>query len=144
MDIRAVYEWLARDQKAKGKIMRLRARRFELLSTLESSGMRYDRERVQTSPSDKMAAVMAEIYDIDRQIKELQAFRYQVIAETADAIEMLEDERERDLLTKLFIEKKEVKEAAMEMKYSPSHLYRVRNEAMEHLGEIIEKHSEKR
>ena len=52
------------------EISRLTEAREQLVDTLFPPAIRYDRDRVQTSPTDKMITVAAELDEIDRDIEQ--------------------------------------------------------------------------
>ena len=138
MSYRETYDWLMRDRSLARRIQRLLLQREELLTCLEASA-RYDQPYVQTSPDDKMAAIMAEVCEIDERIQQLQTERALAVIETAEAIEMLDREEERDVLTRYFVRREEVSAIAEAMSYSVSGIYKLRDRAVLRLGEKVGK-----
>jgi len=124
-----------RDRHLDSRIRRLKIRRMELMSCLEPGSMRYDQDRVQTSPKDTVATIFAEVDVLDREIEALQEQRAATVIEVSNAIEQMEDDREKTVLAMFFLERRRMEEIASEMHYSMQHAYRLRVKGIEHLGE---------
>lgn len=107
-------------------IWRLQLRRDELQSCLLPGAVRYDKDKVQTSPMDKLADIAAAVADLDEKISYLQRSKAAAILETSEAIERLADEREKVILTAFYIGKRSMEEIADKMGYSIQHTYRLR------------------
>lgn len=143
MDYRKTYAWLMRERWIERRIRRLSIRRAELLSCLTSASAGYDQPRVQHSRRDKMAAVMAEVDALDREIEELLLKKADVVVEIGAAIELLEDENEKDVLTRFFVERKPMKDIAVEISYSLSRTYAFRDNGVRNLGKELQEKKEK-
>ena len=143
MDYRKTYNWLMRERWIERKIRRLLIRREELLSCLVSSPVSYDQPRVQRSYRDRMAAVMAEADGLERQVEELRMKKAEVVTEIGKAIELLENENEKDVLSRFFVERKPMKEIAEEIHYSLSRAYAFRDNGVRNLGKELQEKKEK-
>ena len=126
-----------RDRHLDSRIRRLKIRRMELMSCLEPGSMRYDQDRVQTSPKDTVATIFAEVDVLDREIETLQEQRAAAVIEVSDAIEQMEDEREKTVLAMFFLERRRMEEIAEELHYNRQHAYKVRRRGIENLGRKI-------
>ena len=107
-------------------IWRLTIRRDELQSCLLPGAVRYDVDKVQSSPKDKLADIAAAVVDIDRTISELQRAKADAILQLSERIEKLDDEREKVILTAYFIGRKSMTEISDKLGYSVKHVYRLR------------------
>ena len=90
-----------------------------------------------------MAAVMAEADALDREIEELLLKKADVVVEIGAAIELLEDENEKDVLTRFFVERKPMKDIAVEISYSLSRTYAFRDNGVRNLGKELQEKKEK-
>lgn len=110
----------------------------QIRSSLLPSGIRYDVDKVQTSPSDPMIRVMARIDEMER---EIAGDFEQMQADFSDArkmIESLEDSRERSVLTLYFLTPgvERMDDVSCMISYSRSRTYEIYNNAINHLSEM--------
>lgn len=117
---------ISRVRSIDRKIWRLTIRRDELQSCLLPGAVRYDVDKVQSSPKDKLADIAAAVVDIDRTISELQRAKADAILQLSERIEKLDDEREKVILTAYFIGRKSMSEISDKLGYSVKHVYRLR------------------
>ena len=66
-----VLKFLNGIRDAREEINTLKQKRDELYYSLMPSGIRYDTDRVQTSPEDRMPAVTGDIYEIQQQLNQM-------------------------------------------------------------------------
>lgn len=102
------------------------------LSAYSTGGIDYSRERVQTSPvGDKLCSDVSRYIAFNEQINaEIDRFvdaKEQIIKE----IRGLHDKRYIQVLTKIYVQFKSVKNAAQEMKLSYSYTIDLHNRALE-------------
>lgn len=126
-----------RERRIEKRIRRLMIRREELMSCLYPGSMRYDVDRVQESPDDRMAAVFAEVDDLDRKIGALLVEKATAVIEVGHAIETLEDENEKDVLSMFFIERRSTSEIAEEKHYSVRQIQRLRKRGVEKMSHNV-------
>lgn len=107
------------------QIKRLQAKRHALEMSLYPSGIRYDLDKVQTSPHDRQADVSSEICDIDNEIKTWMESRIQKIHKISALIEYLEDEEEKTVLTLYFIDHVSVEGISLDLDYSEQGIYTI-------------------
>lgn len=95
----------------------------ELKASLLPAAIRYDTDKVQVSPEDRVSEVMAKVDELERQVDKL-------IAEKAAAIETLEEmfeempEPDAEVMTRYCIRCQSVRRIAREMHYSRDGIYR--------------------
>jgi hypothetical protein len=128
-----VYEFLTKPRRISKKIMRLEARRTELMSCMLPSGIRYDLDKVQTSPDDPMVRMAGEVDEIERQIKALQQKRWAAVNQISDMIESLPDEDEKTLLMLKWIKDEKIEDIRKKMHYSKTAAYQIYNNGMKSL-----------
>lgn len=102
-----------------------------------STGSQTDRERVQTSPQDRLSTVVSKIIDLDREIDLLIDEYAEKKQEIIRIIESIENPNYYDLLFKVYIEHKFLHEAAAEMHYSYTRIRHMHKEALGAVDAII-------
>ena len=90
-------------------------------------GVRYDRDNVQTSPSDPMARVADIIGEIEEEQEQYIRVKHQLINE----IHGLEDHVYEQILVERFIQKRSIKQIRIRKDYSRSTAYRLFLEALD-------------
>lgn len=107
-------------------------------STLLPSGIRYDGDRVQTSPSDPMSRVAARIDEMTRDIAEDCRQMQKDFNEARQMIGRLEDPRERQVLTLYFLTPtvNRMEDVAEIMSYSVRQVFTIYEEALKHCSEL--------
>lgn len=107
-------------------------------STLLPSGIRYDTDKIQTSPSDPMSEVMARVDEIDRRIAADVAAMQKDLFKAMDMIDALEDSRERQVLTLYFLTPtvNRMEDVAEIMSYSVRQVFTIYEEALKHCSEL--------
>lgn len=103
--------------------LRLKAKHDELESCLLPAAIRYDKDKVQSSPEDPMSKIVAEVMELEKEMKRVQLNKSRQIAKIDKAISQLELDEERTALTMRYINRKAVKEIAEEMGYSETRIY---------------------
>jgi seryl-tRNA synthetase len=67
-----VFEYLMRPRETAKLIRQKREKRMELICSLGAKAIRYDLDKVQTTPGDRMSDIMAEVSELDDEIRELK------------------------------------------------------------------------
>jgi DNA-directed RNA polymerase specialized sigma subunit len=132
-----MYEYLMQIRRAELSIRRLEMKAAALRTCLLPNAIRYDKDRVQTSPEDKLAEIMADIDGLERDIIQRKEEKAGLIQEITGAIDRLEDEREKTVLTGFFVNRESMSEVAEEIRYSSRSTYRFRKWGMQHLASIL-------
>lgn len=137
MDLQSTFDYLMQIRKKEYAIKRKQLRCEELRSCLGARAIQYDRDRVQTSPVDKVSEIICKVADLEDQIEQLQEEKALLIIEIGDAIEQLEDEKEAMILTAYYIRRLTMEQVAEEMDYSLQHTYRLRKRGVQHISGIL-------
>lgn len=103
--------------------LRLKAKHDELESCLLPAAIRYDKDKVQTSPEDPMAKIVAEINELEVEMNKIQLKKSQQIARIDKAISTLGSDEERTALTMRYINRIPVTDIAEAMGYSIKRIY---------------------
>ena len=115
--------------------LRLKAKHDELESCLLPAAIRYDKDKVQSSPEDPMSKVVAEVMELEKEMKLIQLKKSQRIAEIDKQISYLASDEQRTALTMRYINRIPVTEIAEAMGYAEPTIYKLMTQG----GEIIAK-----
>ena len=132
---KTAYEFLNSARVLHWEWLRLKAKHDELETCLLPSGIRYDKDKVQTSPEDPMSKVVAEIMELEKEMKLIQFRKSKRIAEIDRQISYLASDEQRTALTMRYINRIPVTEIAEAMGYAEPTIYKLMNQG----GEIIAK-----
>ena len=132
-----VYEFLTRPRRIGKKIMRLEARRNELITCMLPSGIRYDLEKVQTSPDDPMIRLAGEIDEIDRKIAQLKQEKIKATRQISDTIETLPDEDEKTVLMLHWVHREKMQDVAEKLYCSRRTVFRIYQRGINDLEEKL-------
>lgn len=130
-----VYEHLDQIRAMERQIRRKQLQRDELQSCLLPRAIRYDQDKVQTSPEDAMAETAAAVLDLDREIEQLRRKKAGMIRDIVRTIETLDDDREKLVLTAYYISRMPIRRIAYEIHYSTTQTYRLYRSGLLHLAE---------
>ena len=99
MNIEHTREYLMQVRRISDQIRRKKERCEGLRDRLDVKAIQYDKVRVQTSPdTDKVAAVLSAVSDLEDEILELQLQKAELVNEICDKIEELESDGEKLVL----------------------------------------------
>lgn len=111
------------DAVIEAKAMAANALRLSLLP----SGLRYDSDKVQTSPSDQLLSGYVRISDklerLEAEMRQLMIERADAVAAIDAALERLEDKRESLAIMAYYVKREKVKDIARRMSYSEDMIY---------------------
>lgn len=130
-----VYEHLGQIRVLERQIRRKQLQRDELQSCLLPRAIRYDTDKVQSSPEDAMAETAAAVLDLDREIEQLRREKARLIRDVVRTIETLDDDREKLILTAYYISRMTIRRISDEVHYSPTQTYRIYRAGLLHLAE---------
>lgn len=137
MDLQETYNYLLQIRRKELTIRRKQLLCEELRSSLGARAIQYDRDRVQTSPVDKVSEIICKVADLEDQIERLQLEKAELIMEINAAIEQLEDDKEAMILTAYYIRRLTMEQVAEEMDYSLQHTYRLRKRGVQRISGIL-------
>ena len=110
MTLDETYDFLMQIRRKEIIIRRKETQRDELRACLLPGAIRYDRDRVQSTPTDKMADVTVRVDELDREIEQL---------------------------TEFYIARAPMTEVADAINYSVRRAYHFRKMGVTHLGEVL-------
>lgn len=103
--------------------LRLKAKHDELESCLLPAAIRYDKDKVQSSPEDAMSKIVAEVAELEKEMNRVQQRKAKQIAKIDKAISALPSDEERTALTMRYINRISVTDIAEAMGYSVKRVY---------------------
>ena len=116
------------------KILDAKIERYETIA--QAHGIRYDLDKVQSSPSDPVSRAMEKLYDLLDKRKEAQTRMIKAVAEAADLIDLVHDARGRLVLHYRYINVMPWQVIAEKMHFAERHVFRIHDDAMD---EIVKK-----
>lgn len=137
MELNETYDFLMQIRRKEIIIRRKEMQRDELRACLLPGAVRYDRDKVQSTPTDKMADVIVRVDELDREIEQLKLEKAQAIIEISDVIEKLDNDKEKAVLTAFYIKAASMEAVAGIVCYSVRHTYLLRKQGVEHLKEVL-------
>lgn len=120
---RQAYDFLNSARVLHWNWLRLKAKHDELESCLLPAAIRYDKDKIQTSPEDAMSKIAAEVIDLEKQMAILQRRKAEQVERIDKALKALESDEERTALTMRYINRVPVPDIAKEMGYSTQRIY---------------------
>ena len=115
--------------------LRLKAKHDELESCLLPAAIRYDKDKVQSSPEDPMCKIVTEVMELEKEMKRIQLSKARQIAKIDQAISSLESDEQRTALTMRYVNRIPVTDIAEAMGYAEPTIYKLMNQG----GEVIAK-----
>ena len=119
-ELEDTYAFLQQIRRKETEIRRKQLQHDELQSCLLPGAIRYDVDKVQSSPEDPMGKIFAELDDLERQIAELNAEKAKLI----------------HVITVFYIGRRSMRDAARAIDYSSRRAYYFRKQGVIHLDEI--------
>lgn len=141
-ELSEVYDFLAGPHQKRLEITRKENIIAELRSCLLPGAIRYDKDKVQSSPRDQLSETMAKIDELERQVEALKAERSALIIEVNNVIEKLENDIEKAVLTEWYINRTKPPRIASNIGYSERRMYHYKKEGVQHLAQILKDFSE--
>ena len=117
--------------------LRLKAKHDALEGCLLPAAIRYDRDKVQTSPDDTMSKIVAEINDLEVRMRIVQMAKARRIDEIDQAINAIDSEEQRTALAMRYIDRISVPKIAEDMGYAEPTIYKFMNQGGEQIAKSI-------
>lgn len=128
---------LTKPYKIKMELDELSLQIEDLESKLLPSGIRYDKDSVQTSPEDPMLKTLTVVADLKNMYSKKLNLYTAAQMDTVRLINTLEKPEERLVLKHKYIEGMEYSEIAHKMGYSEEWVYKTRRSAIDYLEGLI-------
>lgn len=137
MDLKGTYRYLFMVRVLDSQIIKKEAKRNALVSCLLPGSMDYNTDKVQNSLGDKMTEIMADVADIDAEIRELMITKAEWIREVSEAVEHLENDSEQIILLEYYLNRKEMTAIAKQINYSVRHCYTMKRRGVKNLQQYL-------
>lgn len=136
MDLQETYIFFGQVRLHENKIKRLTNTINELKSCLYPGGIRYDLDKVNTSPKDKMSEIYARIDELEREIEQEYEFKAQAVLKIDNTLKTIPEGDGKTILAEYYIARKSMPKIASEMGYSMRHCFRLRSQTIKQLVEV--------
>ena len=132
-----VYSFLNSARVLHWRWLRLKAKHDELELGLLPAAIRYDKDKVQTSPEDAISKIVAEINELEKEMALTQLAKRQQIEEIDKAINRLESEEQKTVLVLRYINRVPVTKIAELMGYAEPTIYKFMNQGADQIKKSI-------
>ena len=126
-----LYRIRNRETDIRGKRLELEALRYKASG---AGAIRYDKERVQSSPQDYMTMAINDAIELERQIKEDEAAIEGLKGEAYAIVRKMENRDGRALIEWFYLNGLSMSETAEFMKMSERNAYYIQEKALEEFG----------
>lgn len=130
------HEYMMQVRRIELRIRRITLQIEELESCLLPQGIRYDKDKVQTSPEDTLSKVAAKILALEKLRTQLTRERALLLLEIQGALDQLESEQERIVLEAYYLSRMTMRDIAEMINYSIRSVYTFRKRGLEKLANI--------
>ena len=135
MTIQETYTFLNSVRKIEADIVKKQLQHDELQSCLLPKAITYDKDKIQTTPEDKMSETAAMVLDLEKDIRRLCARKAQLIVEINDAIGRLDSDTQQMILLGFYVGRLPAYKVADLAHYSIRGVYKAKHRAVVHLSE---------
>lgn len=132
-----VYNFLNSARVLHWQWLRLKAKHNELESCLLPAAIRYDKDKVQTSPEDTISKIVAEINSLEIKMNQVQMKKAEQIEKIDKVVNSLDSDEERTALSMRYINRIPVTEIAEQMGYAEPTIYKFMNQGAEKMLKSI-------
>lgn len=119
------------------KIKRLERTIESLRYNLTPGAIRYDKDRVDTSPQDQMTELFAKIDQYERELQVEYAKRAEVVLKVDNALNRMNDTKERIVLKEYYIGKINLRDIADGLGITVRHCIRLKNNGVSMFAEVM-------
>lgn len=132
-----LFQILTEPKKIKSEIKRVCERIEDTRLMMLPSAIRYDKDKVLSSPSDPMIKFAEKLDELEKQ-KENLIQKYIISRQRMiDLIEMLTEDNQKDIIQARYMKNLRFYQIADEIGYSEAQTYRIYADAIEQLERII-------
>lgn len=135
----AVYDFLTMPKRTKLQIRAKQMQIEDLRLQMLPGAIRYDKDSVQSSPEDPMMKFIVRVDELERDIKALKDRYVTEQKLISEAIEELQDDREKVILIGRYVNGFGYDEIAAELFLSTDRVFQIHRSAVENMVEIVDK-----
>lgn len=131
-----LYKMLRRPGRIRERIAQAKLKKDRLYNSMLPSGIRYDADKVKSSPRDPMPAYIEEAEEIDALIRSLKAELRKAEEEIMEATAVL-DKTGADIIRYRYVNGLSWEAVAREICYSRRHMFRIYRETITKLDHSL-------
>ena len=131
------FVFLGQVRGCENRIKRLERIIESLRFSLLPGAIRYDKDRVNTSPEDSTTELFARIDEYERELKSEQQKMAKVVLTVDDALKKMADTRERVVLAEYYIGRVPISNIADGLGITTRHCIRLRNNGVSMFAEVM-------
>ena len=128
-----LYEVLNKPRWTKIRIATKRAQIENIHEMMLPSGIRYDKENVQSSPSDPMMKFVEKLSDLESSLQELEKSYTDQYTKVENLIKKINDARLEEILTLRYLVGLNPRDIAKSMGYAESWVHKLHRDAIKDL-----------
>lgn len=102
-----------------------------------AGAIRYDKDKVQTSPSDYMAMAIADVIELEKQIEEDETSIEEMKGKAYTVVRRMEQPEHRTMIEWFYLNGISMAETALRMSMSERTAYYLKDDALESFGKIM-------
>lgn len=136
MDLNEAYTFFGQVRLHENKIRRINSTIAELKTCLLPGGVRYDLDKVNTSPKDKMAEIYVRIDELERELEEEKRLKAVAVLEIDKVLKDIPEGEGKTIVADYYIGRISMPKIADSMGFSMRHCFRLRNKAIAQLVEV--------
>ncbi len=137
MTDREAYVFLGQIRGYDNKIKRLERTIESLRYNLMPGAIRYDKDRVQTSPQDSMSELFSRIDEYERELGEEYNKRAQAVIEIDEALNRMDKTKERTVLKEYYIGQSSIRDIADGLGFTIRHCLRLKKNGVSMFAEVM-------
>ena len=122
------------EKKLHNKRLELEALRYKASG---AGAIRYDKDRVQTSPDDYLAKAMVDIIEIEKQIEKDEASIEKKKGKAYGMVRLMAVSEQRILIEWYYLNGLSMQETALKMSIAERTTYYLRDDALEEFGKLL-------
>lgn len=133
MDVREGKAILSEVRVIEAMIRRKLLQAEAIKASLLPRAIRYDGDKVQTSPRDPVLGVFERLDELNEEIDELARQKQRAIIRTIELIERVDGNLEKEVLTAFYVNEEPARKIARRMSFSRDSIYKIIRRAIERL-----------
>lgn len=137
MTEREAFVFLGQVRGYDNKIKRLERTIESLRYNLMPGAIRYDKDRVDSSPQDNMSELFGKIDAYERELEEEYHKKAAAVLLVDDALNKMDDTKERIVLKEYYIGKISIQDIADGLGITVRHCFRLRNNGVSIFAEVM-------
>ena len=136
MDIKQGTKFLIQPRQLEIKIKRLEYEIEELRTMLEPNAIRYDLDKVKTSPKDSMSEVFSRIDELESELIRTKEKKKRIFMKISQMFSELPESPEKTILVGFYLHRLSMETIASDLNYNVKWCYKLRIKGIKQLKEI--------